>query len=131
MNYNGYLIKINDLKLPYVDNANVFKNGSFQLDKESKIKNEWTDITGKIHHEETSQDRAIISFTIKERDVNLQQKIAKLFEMNENISVEYYDSFDDTYKEGLFYTENKTEVVGIATRDNVYYNPTSIVLKEY
>lgn len=131
MKYEGYLIEVEGLQLPYVENANVFQNGSFQLNKESRMTNEWVDITGLVHHEETEDEITSIKFTIKERDILLQNKISSLFSKRENINVKYYDSFNDEYKEGLFYMENKEEVIGIATKDNVYYNPISISLKEY
>lgn len=131
MIYDGYLIEIGDLKLPYIEDANVFENGSFQITKEPRLANEWTDIVGVIHHETTETERVVISFTIKDRDINLQKKITTLFAKNENIFVKYYDSFDDEYKEGYFFVETKEEIVGIASKDNVYYKPMNIVLKEY
>lgn len=131
MSYKGYLIEINGLRLPYIDGVNIFENGAYNFQKERRSNFDWTDITGKNHHEVTPTERAVIKFKIKERTLEQQKKLIALFSTLENIQVTYYDDYLCEYVTSRFYVDNKTQTTGIATRDNIYYKAEEITLKEY
>ena len=129
--YEGYLLEVNGLKLPYIDGVNIFENGTYTFQKEHRSVYDWTDITGINNHEVTPAERATIRFKIKERTLEQQEKLEPLFSSLENMQVTYYDDYLCRYVTGFFYVSNKTQTTGIATRDNIYYKAEEIVLKEY
>lgn len=131
MRYEGYNLEIEGLQLPYINGINIFANSSYKLTKNPRLIYEWTDETGKIHHDTSIDERVVISFTIKDRSLEEHQFLLPLFSKSERLTVKYYDDFDDQYKTSEFFVENKEETTGIVSRDSIYYAPLQIILKEY
>lgn len=133
MNYLGYQLKINGLKLPCPDgfNANIIENGSYRYGKERRVINDWQDANGKFHHETYKDPKSTISFTIRERSQEQQLMLLPLFESNENIEVEYWDDTIQEYRTGLFYMEDVEAIASISTKERIYYGSIDINLTEY
>lgn len=131
--YKGYQLEINGIKLPIPDDIpfNIVEPGSYSFTKERRIINDWQDANGTFHHEQYPNDRAIISFQIKERTQEQHALLLPLFERYENIEVEYWDDNVMEYKTGLFYMDNVEAISSIATLDNIYYAAIDITLTEY
>ena len=133
MNYLGYQLKINGLKLPCPDgmNVNIVENGSYRYKKEKRTINDWQDANGKFHHETYKEPKSEISFAIKERTQDQQRTILPLFEKNEDIEVEYWDDTIQEYRTGLFFMDEVEAISSISTKDTIYYGAIDIELTEY
>lgn len=133
MEYKGYQIQVNGLKLPIIDenNDSIFETSSYNMRKYYPVIEEWTDATGKIHRELEENKKAEISFTIKEHSFAQHRMLEPLLRNNENIFVEYWDDNEADYKTGYFFMDGVEAVTSIATRETIYYDALNIKLMEY
>lgn len=133
MAYQGYQLKIGNLKLPIPDgeNKSIFKPGTYSFNKSKRLIAEWQDSTGKIHHEVFPNDKVKISFTISERTKEQHALLRPLLESRNNIYVEYWDDINGTYNNGYFFIDEISNVSSIATLDTIYYDELNVVLTEY
>lgn len=131
--YNGYQLKIGDLKLPCPDgyNITIVENGTYSLVRGKRLITDWQDANGDFHHETYAKDKSVINFTIKERSREQQESLHELFASDENIEVEYWDDYEQEYRTGLFYMDEVEAITSVATLDNIYYGSINITLTEY
>ncbi len=126
MSYQGYRVKIAGIEIPNM----LIASGTYSSRKEPRIAGSWTDGYGKKHIEYHSQKRTVITFSIRERNLEEQKSIKDVFANTKNVVVEYWDDFECEYKTGVFDMANITVSHKKATNENVLYNATQFKLEE-
>lgn len=125
--YNGYRIKINGI---IVDN-NIISRGSYSLQKKKRVLAEYYDANGDRHEETSPREKAEISFTIRERTTKEQSGLSGIWEVCENILVEYWNDKTATYETGLFKMESPVFKHRNTLGGTINYDRTTISLREY
>lgn len=131
--YEGYQIKVGELKLPIPDGElkSIFVPDSYNFNREKRLIAEWQDANGKFHHETYPEEKTTISFTIKERSMEQQALLRPLLSQRNNIEAEYWDDINEGYKKGLFFIDKIDSISSIATEDKIYYGELDVTLTEY
>lgn len=125
----GYLLKIGDNIVP-----NKFLQTYLATPNQMQDKGSYQDVDGKLHREVLPHTRTKIEFTTPylwlEDKMILQSFFPKRSE-EKQITVEYWDDEDNTYKNGVFYIPDIQYKVYRIRGTNMQYFPMRIALIEY
>ena len=126
MSYQGYRVKINGTIIPNV----LVASGSYSFNKQPRIAGYWTDSKGEKHMEYHEKMRSIITFSIRERNLEEHESIKDIFNNQKKVNVEYWDDYECVYHTGVF------DILGVtinhkkALSTDILYNATQIRLEE-
>lgn len=125
----GHLLKIGDNIVP-----NKFLQTYLATPNQMQDKGSYQDVDGKLHREVLPHTRTKIEFTTPylwlEDKMILQSFFPKRSE-EKQITVEYWDDEDNTYKNGVFYIPDIQYKVYRIRGTNMQYFPMRIALIEY
>lgn len=125
--YNGYRVKING----NVVSDNMIARGSYSAQKKKRMLAEYHDANGDRHEETSIREKTEISFDIRERTMKEQSSLSGIWEVCENLFVEYWNDKNATYEAGLFKMESPVFKHRNTLGGTVNYDRTTINLREY
>lgn len=126
MSYLGYRLVINNTTIP----NDLIQKGTYTFTKEKRIASSWKDAQLVEHHRVLSNRKAVITFSVRERNLTEQETIKGIFATQENIPVTYWDDFDCEYKSSYFFM-SAPKVSHRNTIGGINYAATAIQLTEY
>jgi hypothetical protein len=127
MPYAGYRVKIGNT----IISNDLIQKGTYSFQKPKRIAGSWKDEQQIEHQQVLSNRKVAISFSIRERELADQETITGIFATQENLTVEYWDDYDCTYKTGTFYM-NAPKISHVnSSGGSLFYAATPIQLTEY
>lgn len=124
--YAGYRLIIGGTTV----SNDLIQKGSYSFKKEKRIATQFKDSVLVDHQQVLPTRKVVISFSLRERDLDEQDSIKGIFATQENISVTYWDDYECVYNTGTFYME-APEITHRNTVGGINYNSTPITLTEY
>lgn len=124
--YKGYRVKINGTEVPNM----LVASGSYSYVKDRRLVQRYTDGNGITHEEYHETTKALIGFSLRERNLEEQKSIKGIFAMQDKVSVEYWDDYACEYKTGTFRMAAPKITHSKAVGSDILYNATPIVLGE-
>lgn len=125
--YQGYRVKINGI---IIENNMIIK-GSYSTEKSRRVLSEYYDQKGIKHQELSPRETITINFTLKERNIKEQEIVMKALSVENYVEVEYWDDKKLQYELGYFKIETYKLEHKAASRTDIRYKDTPLILKEY
>lgn len=97
MAYEGYRVKINGVAI----RDNMITKGSYSIQKVSRVIASYYDSVGVLHEEKSPHIRAVIKFSIRQRNSVEHENVMAAFLVKENVTVDYWDDEESTYKTAI------------------------------
>lgn len=125
--YNGYSVKIGGA----IVDPSIIVKGSYQATQDRIVAGSWRDANGKMHYSFFPEPKMTISFSIQKRTKEQQRSIQHLFLNKDNLEVEYYDDVTEDYKNIVCKMDDIVFKHQYDCQDNMFFDDTEIVLREY
>lgn len=126
LTYAGYRLIVGGTTI----SNDLIQKGSYSFVKQKRIATEFKDSVLTDHQQVLPNRKVIISFSLRERNLEEQDSVKGIFATQENVSVTYWDDYECTYKTGTFYMD-APQITHRNTVGGINYNSTPITLTEY
>lgn len=126
MAYSGYRIKIGGTIFPNNDIA----KGSYSFEKSPRVSKSWDDLTGIDHETYYPDEKATITFSIREHTASDHATFSAFFS-SRSVTVQYWNDNANEYSEGIFKVKPFKWKHATVTSDGAFYEKTQITLEEW
>lgn len=125
--YQGWRLNINGTVL----NDTLVSKGSYTFKKEKRLSGKWVDLNGLTHEDVLASRKVLITFNLRERNLEEQEAIKAIFEHTERVAVTYWDDYACEYNGGTFVMTAPTINHMTIEPNGIVYAATSVKLEEY